>query len=130
MEYPNGFSEISLVSDYLINDTVYDDRVYNRYDCFVAHPGGEKERKYGINTTNGIYLYYLGNYLYVKQNIYYPSNYYNNNRTSFPNMIYFNENFVEIEPNSPMVKINPGEVFEYDEIWSLILLNQIQDKGM
>lgn len=34
-------------------------------------------------------------------------------------MIYFCNQFIEMEPLSPMVKLQPGESYQYEEVWSL-----------
>lgn len=41
------------------------------------------------------------------------------------NMIYFNDEFLEMELNGPMVRLMPGEAYEYEEIWTLKELNPI-----
>ena len=38
-----------------------------------------------------------------------------------------NDEFLEMEPNSPMVKLKPGEAYEYEEIWTLREVNSITD---
>lgn len=104
------------------------ERVHVENDYFTAFPGGDEQKKYGINTTNGIYFYQFNDYLYIKQNKYIPHGKYDNNlQVCFPNMIYFNDNFLEMEPNSPMVRLKPGETDEYEEIWTLRELNPIGD---
>ena len=42
-------------------------------------------------------------------------------------MIYLNDEFLEMEPNSPMVKLKPEEAYEYEEIWTLREVNSITD---
>lgn len=43
----------------------------------------------------------------------------NNLKAEFPNMIYFDNRFIEIEPNSSMVKLKPGESNSHSENWWL-----------
>ena len=50
----------------------------------------------------------------------YPDREYNNNLgAEFPNLIYFDNRFIEIEPNSAMVKLKPTESNSYNENWWL-----------
>ena len=119
--YPSGFSEICLSTDTLIPSAGRQDRIFANNSYFTAYPGGKEEKKYGINTTDGVYAYQIKNYLYIKQNEYSPNGTYeNNHQVCFPNMIYFNEQFIEMEPNSPMIRLKPGESYDYKESWTLI----------
>lgn len=123
-----GFSEISLSADTLIPSHHLQERIHVENHYFTAFPGGDEQKKYGINTTNGMYFYQFSDYLYIKQNKYVPQGKYDNNlQVCFPNMIYFNDEFLEMEPNSPMVKLKPGEAYEYEEIWTLREVNSITD---
>lgn len=127
-QYPLGFSEISLSADTLIPSYHSQERIHVENHYFTAFPGGYEQKKYGINTTNGMYFYQFSDYLYIKQNKYVPQGKYDNNlQVCFPNMIYFNDEFLEMEPNSPMVKLKPGEAYEYEEIWTLREVNSITD---
>ena len=127
-QYPLGFSEISLSADTLIPSHHLQERIHVENHYFTAFPGGNEQKKYGINTINGIYFYQFNDYLYIKQNKYCPQGRYDNNlQVCFPNMIYFNDEFLEMEPNSPMVELKPGEAYEYEEIWTLKELNPIVD---
>lgn len=120
-QYPAGYSEISLVADTLLPSSVLQERVCLNNSLFTAYPGGDREQKYGINTMSGTYYYQFRDYLYIKQNNYiFHGKYDNNNEVRFPNMIYFNSQFIEMEPNSPMIKLKPGEVYEYQEVWTLM----------
>ncbi|MDR0940333.1 MAG: DUF4380 domain-containing protein [Mediterranea sp.] len=95
---------------------------------FVAFPGGAEPKKYGINTLDGLSFYRLNDYLYIKRT---PragqGRYDNNGQIAFPNMIYFNRDFVEMEPNSPMTILKPGESYTYIETWTLIPLNPVSE---
>lgn len=127
-QYPLGFSEISLSADTLIPSHHLQERIHVENHYFTAFPGGDEQKKYGINTTNGMYFYQFSDYLYIKQNKYVPQGKYDNNlQVCFPNMIYLNDEFLEMEPNSPMVKLKPGEAYEYEEIWTLREANSITD---
>lgn len=118
--HPAGYSEISLSADTLIpagNDLK---RILVNRNNFVAFPGGDNERKFGINTTSGTSSYLYNQVLYTKQSKYDPIGLYNNNnQIDFPNMIYFNSQFIEMEPNSPMIKLSPRETYSFEEVWIL-----------
>lgn len=118
--HPGGYSEISLSADTLIPEKGELKQVFVNKNSFVAFPGGENERKFGINTTSGTSSYLHNQILYTKQSKYDPIGLYNNNnQIDFPNMIYFNSQFIEMEPNSPMIRLSPGETYHYSEIWTL-----------
>lgn len=119
--YPSGFSEISLSADTLVPTGCMQERILVNNHYFTAYPGGNEEKKYGINTMNGIYSYQFRDYLYIKKNAYAPhGTYENNHQVRFPNMIYFNSQFIEMEPNSPMIRLKPGVSYDYEEVWTLI----------
>ena len=70
-QYPLGFSsEISLSADTLIPSHHLQERIHVENHYFTAFPGGDEQKKYGINTTNGMYFYQFSDYLYIKQNKY------------------------------------------------------------
>lgn len=118
--HPTGYSEISLSADTLIPAENDLKRIFVNKHNFVAFPGGDNERKYGINTTSGTCSYLHNQILYTKQTKYDPIGLYNNNnKIDFPNMIYFNSHFLEMEPNSPMIRLSPGETYSFSEIWRL-----------
>ena len=147
--YANGFAEICLKADTLLNASETD-RVTCRQKWFCAFPGGSVEHKYGINTEDGVSLYAFGRYLYKKIlpvviaesektsdcKVVTESEemmrtmgegvtaigYDNNGGESFPNMIYFCEDFIEMEPNSPVFRISPGKTAIWKESWQLIPL--------
>ncbi len=116
--YPAGYSPISLSTDLLI-PVAPDPRVYASGGVFEAVPGGG-EIKYGIFTTDGSCSYTLNGTTYIKKNRYVEGGAYDNNGgVGFPNMIYFNDTFIELEPNSPVETISPGGKYEYTETWEL-----------
>lgn len=118
--YSLSFSEMSLRDDSLVPSDTVMQRIHLENNMFTAFPGGNIERRYGINTTTGTFSYQYKDYLYVIQNKYDSHGKYNCNRgVSFTNMIYFCDKFIEMEPLSPMVKLAPGESYEYEEVWSL-----------
>ena len=87
----------------------------------VARPGGKKAVKIAINTTTGWCSYINKNIVFLKKFDYYPTDEYNNNPGyAFPNCIYYDERFLEIEPNSPIWKLLPGETSSYSETWQLL----------
>lgn len=83
-------------------------------------PGGAREYKFGIMNKDGICKYRVGGLVYTKQRMPYSdeSIYENNAGLGFPLMIYFNGDFIEIEPNSPMYSIPPGQSACDWEKWS------------
>lgn len=145
--YAKGFAEICLKTDKLLNASETN-RVTCRNGWFCAYPGGDVEHKYGINTEDGVSLYAFGRYLYkktlpvfiVESDNSSDSNwvraseemmqamgegvtaigYDNNGGESFPNMIYFCEDFIEMEPNSPVFRVSPGNTAIWQESWQLI----------
>ena len=117
--YENGFSEISLENDELLDTDIAEDRVKVEDGIFIAYPKGSQKR-YGIFTTDGKSEYEYKNVIYLKKCDYIEGGKYeNNNSESFPNMIYFNDDFIELEPHSDMRTLNPDESFTYTEIWTL-----------
>ena len=38
----------------------------------------------------------------------------------YPNIIYFDSRFIEVEPNSPMITLKPGESYTFTETWQLL----------
>lgn len=115
-----AYSEMSLLDDSLHPSLPSEDRVHCANNIFTAYPGGEKEYRYGINSTTGTFCYLRNHLLYVKQNVYVPNGTYDcNNGINFTNMIYFCNQFIEMEPLSPMVKLQPGESYQYEEVWGL-----------
>lgn len=119
--YPQGCSEMAFEPDRLVPVSVRDGRVLCRNGRFTAFPGGGQARKYGIFNTDGKTFYMNGDVLYVKEFEYVPGGCYDCNpgHGSFPMMIYFNADFIEMEPNSPMFSLSPGESVSFREVWRL-----------
>lgn len=118
--HPAAYSEMSLLNDSLLPTLPSADRVHYANNIFTAYPGGEVEYRYGINSTTGTFCYLRNHLLYVKQNAYVSNGKYDCNAgINFTNMIYFCNQFIEMEPLSPIVKLQPGESYQYDEVWSL-----------
>ena len=119
--YPYGYSEMAFEPDRLVPVPDHEERVLCRHGKFVAFPGGEQARKYGIFNTDGTTCYINGNVLYTKEFEYIPGGRYDCNpgHGSFPMMIFFNADFIEMEPNSPMFSLSPGESVSFRETWRL-----------
>ncbi len=117
--YLRGFSEISLIDDSLLETPPSESRIMACEGIFTAYPYGE-QRRYGIDTRDGISSYQRAGVLYRKECDYVEGGRYENNRGErFANMIYFNDDFIELEPHSTMEQIEPGGEFSYTEVWSL-----------
>lgn len=121
--YPLGYSDISLVNDALIEPSPDEERIRVENGVFIAYPSGS-EKRYGINTCDGFSTYVYNGVAYTKHSDYFlGGKYENNNGETFPNMIYFNDDFIELEPHSTMVKLLPQESFSYLEKWTLNYTN-------
>jgi len=121
-EYPKGFAQFLWSPDRINKENPSTERISILNDTiFVARPGGNTGVKYGMMTTSGWCCYLNKNMMFVKLFDLYPNGEYDNNlKAEFPNMIYFDKRFVEIEPNSAMVKLKPGDSNSYSENWWLV----------
>ena len=119
--YPHGYSEMAFEPDRLVPVPGHEDRVLCRHGKFVALPGGAQAKKYGIFNTDGVTCYRNRDVLYVKEFEYVRDGRYDCNpgHGSFPMMIYFNADFIEMEPNSPMFRLPPGGSVSFLETWRL-----------
>lgn len=129
-KYPNGFSEYTFDIDSLIPG-VRTDRVKLTEGIFTAFPGGESPadcHKFCINTTPATdgdsmstAIYMRAPYIFVKRFDYDPQGVYDmSHGIDYPNIIYFDSRFIEVEPNSPMITLKPGESYTFTETWQLL----------
>ncbi len=117
--YPKGFSDISLQTDSLLPTPTSETRITVNNGVFTAFPRGS-ERRYGINTRTGISEYLLNDVVYRKEcDFSEGAKYENNAGEAFPNMIYFCDQFIELEPHSAMQNLKPNSSFKYTERWTL-----------
>lgn len=114
-------SEMAFEPDRLVSTDGCDDRVSFAHGHFTALPGGDAARKFGMANTDGNTFYLRDGILYVKRYPVFPDEEYNCNpgHGKFPMMIYFNEDFIEMEPNSPMFRLAPGDTVTLEEKWEL-----------
>lgn len=117
------FAEISLATDSVI--VTSENRISCSEGIFCAFPGGDGEHKFGISNMDGAASYFRDGVLYVKRNrcADLSGKYENNAGLSFPLMLYYNEAFVEIEPNSVMYSIPPGGKVSDTEEWELFRIS-------
>lgn len=121
-KYPKGFAQFLWSPDRIEKENPSTKRISIVNDTiFVARPGGNTGVKYGMMTTSGWCCYVNNNMMFVKRFDLYPNGEYDNNlKAEFPNMIYFDKRFIEVEPNSAMVKLKPGDSNSYSENWWLL----------
>ena len=129
LKYPKGFAQFLWSPDRMDKENPSTERVSIVNDTiFVARPDGDGGVKYGMMTTLGWCFYVNNNMMFVKRFDLYPNGEYDNNlKAEFPNMIYFDKRFIEIEPNSAMVKLKPGESNSYTENWWLLYYQKKTD---
>lgn len=121
-KYPKGFAQFLWSPDRIDKENPSTERISIVNDTiFVAQPDGNTGVKYGMMTTSGWCCYVNNNMMFMKRFDLYPNGEYDNNlKAEFPNMIYFDKRFIEIEPNSAMVKLKPGNSNSYSENWWLL----------
>ena len=119
-KYPKGFAQFLWGPDRIYEEKPSMKKINIVNDSiFIARPGGESV-KYGIMTSSGWGCYVNNRMMFVKQfDLDLAGEYDNNLKAEFPNMIYFDKRFIEIEPNSVMVRLKPGESNSYSEKWWL-----------
>ena len=66
-------------------------------------------------------IYMRAPYIFVKRFDYDPQGVYDmSHGIDYPNIIYFDSRFIEVEPNSPMITLKPGESYTFTETWQLL----------
>ncbi len=123
-QFPAGFGQMNFRTD-TANPYFDSTRMCLEGDVVCINPGGQAT-KLGFQSNAGWSAYAMDDVMYVKYHAFVPGAHYDNNKgaSSFPNIIYMCERFIEIEPNSPMLTMQPGETASFEEKWLLVPLKQ------
>ena len=96
-----------------------DDRVYwgDKYITLRQDPNAKTAFKLGVDNHNGWAAYFNNGQAFVKRYAHFEGEKYPDNNVSFET--YTNDFMLEVETLSPMVSVNPDEMLEHIEVWSI-----------